>query len=72
MPLKKSHRAKRHDVYNYNQKSFNVPQTGKFVCHSSDIILKKQKHIISNKIKKGINRHTLDRSVGVLCETIHR
>ena len=28
-----------------NQKSFNVPQTGKFVCHSSDRIFQKQKHI---------------------------
>ena len=50
---------------NQNQKSFNVLQTGKFVCHSSDRILQKQKHItrtgtivkISNKIKKGRNRH---------------
>ena len=48
-----------------NQKSFNVPQMGKFVCHSSDSILQKQKHItrtetiakISNKIKKGRNTH---------------
>ena len=30
---------------NQNQKSFNVLQTGKFVCHSSDIILQNQKHI---------------------------
>ena len=29
---------------NQNQKSFNVPQTGKFVCHSSDRILQ-QKHV---------------------------
>ena len=50
---------------NQNQKSFNVPQTGTIVCHSSDRILQKQKHItrtgtivkISNKIRKGRNRH---------------
>ena len=30
---------------NKNQKSFNVLQTGKFVCHSSDRILQKQKHV---------------------------
>ena len=30
---------------NQNQKTFNVPQTGKFVYHSSDRILQKQKHI---------------------------
>ena len=51
---------------NQNQKSFNVPQTGKFVCHISDRIWQKQKHItrtetiakISNKIKKGWNKLT--------------
>ena len=52
-------------VQNQNQKSLNVPQTGKFVCHSSNRILQKQKHItrtgtiakISNKIKKGSDGH---------------
>ena len=50
---------------NQSQKSLNVPQMGKFVCHSSDRIFQKQKHItrtgtiakISNKIKRGRNRH---------------
>ena len=50
---------------NQYQKTFNVPQTGKFVCHSSNRILQKQKHItrtvtiakINNRIKKGRNRH---------------
>ena len=50
---------------NQNQKTFNVPQTGKFVCHGSRI-LQKQKHITrtgfdhsktKHKSKKGRNRH---------------
>ena len=48
-------------IRNQNQKSFNVLQMGKFVCHSSDTTLQTQKHItitgtiakISNEIKKG-------------------
>ena len=49
---------------NQNQNSFNVPQTGKFVCHSSDRKFQKQKHItrtgtiaeISNTILNGIKK----------------
>ena len=47
---------------NQNQKSFNVPQMGKFVCPSSDRILQEQKPIakINNIIKKGRNRIDVD------------
>ena len=53
---------------NQNQKSFYVTQTGTFVCHSSDRILQKQKHItrtetkakISNTIIKIINKYLRD------------
>ena len=37
-------------IFTIKMKFLNVPQTGKFVCHSSDRILQKQKHVTRKEI----------------------